>query len=165
MENVEIQGQSLERVKICPMTEEDVKRMGTEAWDLKGMFKTISAADVQRLVASGGDEAMVDIVFGNSDVPVPDNDNSEPSPEELASSKINVAEQVVAETPVVVKAEIVVPKVEVVDEVAQLKAKLAALEAASKPMVEVAKIPEGTLKTPGGISNADFMAKFGPKKQ
>lgn len=164
METVDMQGQQFEKVKVAPLTEDVLKRMATEAWDLKGMFRTLKVEEVARLVAGGGDPEVVDSVFSTESAPAPEGGSDvEPSPEELAqSSVVNLAK--VAPAVVEVKAEVkpVEVKVEVKpvetkdDEIAQLKAKLAALEL-PKADKQVAM--------PSGISNDDFMAKFGPKKK
>lgn len=156
-ESIDVPGVgSVEKIKLCPLTEEIVKRMATEAWDLKGMFRTIKGDEITRLVASGGDPEVVDSIFGGGDT-----ENEEPSPEELAASSgaTNLAETVAAP-----KAE---PKAEnkpaEVDEIAALKAKLAAMEAAQKPVTSETKPVEPSSASPASMSNDEFMKKFGKK--
>lgn len=162
-ENVKVNGEELERTLIVPLTEEVIKRMATEAWDLKGMFKSLKADEVKQLVDSGGDADVVDRIFAY-EAPPHDEDDTVPSPEELHSAVVNLAETV---APPVVSAPVTVSAV---DEIAALKAKLAALEApkavesVKEVKVEVPATDTKPLVTPAGMSNDDFMAKFGPKK-
>ena len=167
-----VDGQPAERIKLAPLTEETLNKMQQEGWDLSNMFRDLPDSEIQRLINGNGDTDVVDSVFANP------GDADEPSPEELSASTMVVAPTPVAKpapvvvappAPVVAAPVVVAAPAPVVDEMAALRAELAAMKAAAAKPAPVAApvvVPE-VVKPPVAKTektNADFMAQFGPKK-
>ncbi len=164
--------EKFERIKKAPLTPEFLKRMETEAWDLKDMFRKVTADEVARLVSSGGDASVVDSVFsapeGKRDVATPgvgqglgsmlapaavEDASSEPDEDDISA---------LASLPVAPAApEVTAPVEEDADEAALnalLAKKAAKAAAATKPATAA---PAAGKAKP---SNADFLAQFGGGK-
>lgn len=55
-----------QRIKVSPLTEELIKRMETEAFDMKDMFKVLTAAELKRVVDSDFNGEVVDALTSNA---------------------------------------------------------------------------------------------------
>lgn len=179
-------GESVEKIKRMPLTEDTIKRMATEAYDLKDMFRTVTPEDVSRLVASGNDPIVVDSVFTAPETVRTPEDNEEPDASELASGAI-MAEVVAAVATLAPKVEtapavlaVVTPSVATpvsdnMAKMAAMEAELARLRASNAEATKATSntavkivVPNPTpvvtatdVKT---MNNDDFLAQFGAGK-
>jgi hypothetical protein len=157
-----------ERIKKAPLTQEQLKRMETEAYDLGDMFRSLTSDQVAMLVKSGGEADVVDAVFASpeskKDVAtlglgqaVESSASDEPSEADLATGgTLTPAPAPAAAAPAAN------------DEIQALLARVAALQAAgavSAPaVVEKPVVTAPAVSNPKTMSNADFMAAFGAGK-
>jgi hypothetical protein len=61
---VEVNGRTLMDIKSAPLSADVIKRMAREAFELSTQFRDLTYDEVQMLVSSNGDPAIVDAVFG-----------------------------------------------------------------------------------------------------
>lgn len=166
-EEVDVDGEKLQKVKKAPLTQETIEKFKIEAHDLGGMFRQLTYNEIKRLVDSGGDTKVVDEVFASpvtAEVPEVDEDEpaetvavvSTPAPkEDLPPQKAVPAETVKMEESTEVLRE-------------ELEAQLKVLEEETK--AELSKVSKPTNGTPKvkteskTLSNEEFLKTFGISK-
>jgi hypothetical protein len=160
-EDFQQNGETFSRIKRAPLTEEVLKRMETEAYDLGDMFRTVTTDDVARLVASGGEAAVVDSIFS-----APESATDKATPGVGSSVGTFVVEepdedeiiaQVAAASTLPTIPEVVSEEDALDAEIKALMAKKAAQKAAPK---QEAPLPAATRST-ATMSNAEFLETYG----
>jgi len=161
-----IEGNSYDAPKLAPLSKDIQLRMRNEAKLLDTLNRTLTYDEIKRIVDAKGDAQVVDSVLGapegqgapRSSQNLFDSDEVDEAPSAQAVQEVASAVfPAVAGTP------------EEPSELEVMRAKLAAMEAAmaaskevSKPASEAQPVQPQTQT--GKLSDADFMAKFGPKK-
>lgn len=96
-----IDGETVQVLKKAPLSEEVLKRMATEAFDLGGFYKDLTVSEIEMLVSAGGDVTIADTIFGTPTVTqaVPEiapPEDDEPAPVE-AKAEVKTAPAMVVE--------------------------------------------------------------------
>jgi hypothetical protein len=150
---VDVGGKSMKvsTPKVVPLTEEVIGRLATEAYDLSQSAAALTFDQIKSLVESGGDSDIVDAVFGSGDV----SDMDEPETTEATLPAAAPKAATPAPTPAPSET----------DEIAALKAKLAAAMSAkaATPSVVTPSAPAEAVKAtpPAIMSDEDFIKQFG----
>lgn len=188
-QNEVINGRVMSTYKPAPLTQDVLNRLGAEAWDLKNAVRVLNYDEINRIVSSGGDEEVVDGVFGNGEITKADEEEPEsdvattaapvPSTVKLANgvSVIGAGEPVVAaqwteaNKSVTVSAPAPTPvdpqeamKKQMEEQMKALQAQLAALQAAQSgaTVARPAVTPAPTpVADPTKMTDDDFIKQFG----
>ncbi len=171
-----IEGNSYETPKLAPLSEEVLRRARKEMKQLDNLSRTLTFSEIKRIVVSGGNPQVVDEVFG---IPEGKGNTSSVSEQKYFEEEES-SEPVVESMPVsAVVPQAAEPVSAPVDEMAALRAELAALKAAKAAGAYTVMQGLGgggggsafpssptpvsaALKT-ADLSDEEFMAKFGKK--
>jgi hypothetical protein len=129
-------------VKKLPLTENLLARLEDEAWDLVGMNKVLTQAEIQNLVDSNFDAALVDAYYTKATVKDNEGDDSEPDEEESSPATLPTKRAAAAE-----------------DTEEPKKAAPKAEPKKAAPAFET-EAPKTTTKTQS-MTDDDFFSKFG----
>lgn len=172
-ELVEKDGDTFEKIKRAPLTDELLKRMQAEAYDLSNMYRTLTADEITRLTTSGGDPSVVDSVFttpesrsqtATAGVGMAMEVEDEPTADELATAGTSKLPPLPEAPKAALWFPAVAPPATAVDPVAAEMAALMAKIDALKGQQAKSVAPSTPKVDAVGLSNADFLANFGSGK-
>ncbi len=175
-------GRKVQGDKPAPLTEDDIKKMQKDAYELDSMHIDLTFEQIKRLVDGGGDQSVVDAVYSMPTImpagavaTATGSDNDEPDPDQTVAklqSKVTPVQAATVPPPVATPVTVVAAVV-VDDEEAQMMARLASIRQKKAEALAGAAMTSGagihgvgnaniaSVANVKAMDDKEFLSKFG----